>query len=187
MRLWRLITMLRLLLAQDAMLPPGFFTEAPLKVRLARRLFVLGAPRFREDARGKALSHRIRKLGPTYIKLGQFLATRPDIIGFAMARDLTHLQDRLPPFADRQVTRILAAELDAPDAVLADLGPPVAAASIAQVHEARHAVTGQKLAVKILRPGVEERLAGELALLARVARWAEKLFPVTRRLRPVDA
>lgn len=179
--------MLRLLLAQDALLPPDFFTEAPRRIRLLRRLFIFGAPRFREDARGQALSDRIRKLGPTYIKLGQFLATRPDIIGPAMARDLTHLQDRLPPFGDKQVQRILKAEMDAPDAVLADMGPPIAAASIAQVHEARHRLTGEKLAVKVLRPGVEERLAGELSLLATVARFAERHFPALRRLRPIDA
>ena len=183
----RLLRMARLLLAQDALLPPDFFTVAPLRVRLARRLFTLGVTRYGEESRGQALSDKIRKLGPTYIKLGQFLATRPDIIGPAMARDLTHLQDRLPPFGDKQVTRILAAELDAPDAVLMDMGPPIAAASIAQVHQATHRLTGEKLAVKILRPGVEERLKNELGLLARMARWAEKYIPATRRLRPVEA
>ena len=183
----RLLRMTRLLLAQDALLPPDFFTAAPFRLRLARRLFTLGVRRYGEDARGAALSDKIRKLGPTYIKLGQFLATRPDIIGPAMARDLTYLQDRLPPFGDKQVTRILAAELDAPDAVLKDMGPPIAAASIAQVHQATHRLTGEKLAVKILRPNVEERLRGELDLLARMAHWAEKYIPATHRLRPVEA
>ena len=112
----------------------------------------LGAPRHDAVQRGQKLSDKIRKLGPTYIKLGQFLATRPDIIGPVMAQDLRALQDRLPPFGDKQVAKIMAAELDAPDAVIADLGPPIAAASIAQVHQATHAQTGEKLAVKILRP-----------------------------------
>lgn len=183
----RLLRMARLLLAQDALLPPDFFTVAPLRVRLLRRLFTLGVKRYGEETRGAALSDKIRKLGPTYIKLGQFLATRPDIIGPAMARDLTYLQDRLPPFGDKQVTRILAAELDAPDSVLQDMGPPIAAASIAQVHQATHRLTGEKLAVKILRPGVETRLRKELALLARMAQWAEKYIPATHRLRPVEA
>ena len=187
LRLMRLVRMLRLLLAQDALLPPDFFTAAPWRVRLARRIFVLGVPRYQDEARGRALSDKIRKLGPTYIKLGQFLATRPDIIGPAMAKDLTHLQDRLPPFDDQQVQRILTGEFDAPEAVIKDMGPAVAAASIAQVHRATHRQTGEKLAVKILRPGVEERLRGELALLARMAQWAERFIPATHRLRPVDA
>lgn len=186
-RLLRLIAMLRLLLAQDALLPPDFFTQAPLRLRLARRLFTLGVTRYGDATRGQALSDKIRKLGPTYIKLGQFLATRPDIIGPAMARDLTYLQDRLPPFADKQVARILAAELDTPDAVLMDMGPPIAAASIAQVHQATHRQSGEKLAVKILRPGVEDRLRGELDLLGRMAALAEKYIPATHRLRPVEA
>ena len=66
-RFLRLLSMARLLLAQDALLPPDFFTDAPRRVRLARRLFTLFAPRFREDNRGRKLSDRIRKLGPTYI------------------------------------------------------------------------------------------------------------------------
>lgn len=183
----RLLRMARLLLAQDPLLPPDFFTAAPLRVRLARRLFTLGVTRYGDETRGQALSDKIRKLGPTYIKLGQFLATRPDIIGPAMARDLTYLQDSLPPFGDKQVARILATELDVPDAILKDMGPPIAAASIAQVHQATHRQTGEKLAVKILRPGVEERLKSELDLLARMARWAEKYIPATHRLRPVEA
>jgi ubiquinone biosynthesis protein len=186
-RFLRLLTMARLLLAQDALLPPGFFTDAPWRIRLARRVFTFLAPRFREDNRGRKLSDRIRRLGPTYIKLGQFLATRPDIIGPAMAHDLTFLQDQLPPFSDKQVQRILAAELDAPDSVITQLSAPIAAASVAQVHQAVHAQTGEKLAVKILRPDIETRLASELALLARLAKFAETYFPITRRLRPVDS
>ena len=185
MRWWRFLSMARLLLAQDALLPPDFFLDAPWRIRLLRRLFTLGAPRYTAETRGRKLSDRIRKLGPTYIKLGQFLATRPDIIGPAMAQDLTYLQDRLPPFSDKQVAKILRTELDAPDAVIKNMGPPIAAASIAQVHEAEHAVTGEKIAVKILRPNVEERLNGELALLARLAELAERHVPVTRRLLPV--
>ncbi len=177
--------MARLLLAQDALLPPNFFIDAPLRVRLARRLFTLGAPRYQAETRGRKLSDRIRKLGPTYIKLGQFLATRPDIIGPAMAKDLTFLQDRLPPFSDKQVQKILRGELDEPGAVIKDMSAPIAAASIAQVHEAIHAETGEKIAIKILRPNVEERLNGELALLARLAELAERYVPVTRRLLPV--
>ncbi len=184
-RWWRFLTMARLLLAQDALLPPDFFIDAPLRVRLARRLFTLGAPRYQAETRGRKLSDRIRKLGPTYIKLGQFLATRPDIIGPTMAKDLTFLQDRLPPFSDKQVQKILRGELGQPSAVIKDMSPPIAAASIAQVHEAIHAETGEKIAVKILRPNVEERLNGELALLARLAELAERYVPFTRRLLPV--
>ena len=185
MRWWRFLTMARILLAQDALLPPDFFIDAPLRVRVLRRLFTLGAPRYTAETRGRKLSDRIRKLGPTYIKLGQFLATRPDIIGPAMAQDLTYLQDRLPPFSDKQVQTILRQELGDPHALIKDMGPPIAAASIAQVHQAVHAESGAKIAVKILRPNVEERLVGELQLLARLAQLAERYLPFTRRLLPV--
>ena len=98
-RLIKLLRMMRLLLAQEALLPDGFHRQAPLSVRIFRRLFTFGARRFKDQEGKHELADFIRRLGPSYIKLGQFLATRPDVIGDAMAADLGHLQD------DRRIVR----------------------------------------------------------------------------------
>ncbi len=190
----RLLSMARLLLAQEALLPPGFHRQASFGVRLARRLLIVGAPRWRKTERGRALSDRICRLGPFYIKLGQFLATRPDIIGTAMAADLQHLQDRLPAFDISVVHKVLAEDFDHADKYITDIGPPIAAASIAQVHTAKlvgpkggkaEKKKAKKLAIKVLRPNIEKTIAAELTTFTRLARWVERLIPSTRRLRPM--
>jgi len=188
LRFWRLLMMMRLVLAQDELLPPDFNRTASRRARFLRALLTFGAPRFKPEKRGRQLSDRIRKYGPSYIKLGQFLATRPDIIGPAMAADLGHLQDRLPPFSDRDMHNTLTREFDAPETILANIGPPVAAASIAQVHKAYAPDNADaRYAVKILRPGIEETLRGELAIFRTMAKLAEFVLPGIRRLRPVAA
>ena len=104
--------------------PPG-----QLALRLARLIERRGAKS------GPRLSRALTRLGPAYLKLGQFLATRPDVVGVAMARDLESLQDRLPPFSQAEAEAAIAQSLERPVAqAFASLGPPVAAASIAQVH-----------------------------------------------------
>lgn len=184
----KLLSMARLFLAQDALLPPDFEHRASWRVKALRALFTFGAPRFKPEMRGRGLSERIRKLGPTYIKIGQFLATRPDIIGLNLAADLRHLQDRLPAFDDAAVARTLKTELETPETLLHQMGPAIAAASIAQVHKAteppRDGASPRPLAVKILRPGIEDVLARELSALFTVAKLAERCIPFTRRLRP---
>jgi ubiquinone biosynthesis protein len=136
----------------------------------------------RPDA-GARLARALKKLGPAYIKLGQMMATRPDIVGAAVAASLEHLQDRLPPFAEAQARAVIAQSLGRPVAALfRELGPAVAAASIAQVHRG---VTseGADVAVKVLRPGIEARFARDLAALDLFARIAERLSAEARRLR----
>jgi ubiquinone biosynthesis protein len=131
----------------------------------------------------------LTQLGPTYVKLGQFLATRPDVVGVALARDLEQLQDRMPAFPQVEAEATVAAALDKPlSEVFAAFGPAVAAASIAQVHRAeisdsagRHAV-----AVKVLRPGVERRLRADIAAFFSVARYAERVSAEARRLRLIE-
>src|SRR5215471_18885504 len=92
-----------------------------------------------EDAGNETkLSEALTSLGPSYIKLGQFLATRDDIIGRELASDLSTLQDRLPPFSQADARKAIEEALGAPvDSLFAEFGPPVAAASIAQVHKAK--------------------------------------------------
>ncbi|HEY4920427.1 MAG TPA: 2-polyprenylphenol 6-hydroxylase [Xanthobacteraceae bacterium] len=132
------------------------------------------------------LSAALTKLGPTYVKLGQFLATRPDVVGVALARDLESLQDRMAPFPQAQAEAAVAAALDRKlGDVFPVFGPAVAAASIAQVHRATRA-DGRVVAVKVLRPGVEQRLKSDLAAFFAVARMAEDWSSEARRLRVIE-
>jgi len=129
------------------------------------------------------LAVALNRLGPSYVKFGQFLATRPDVVGIRVARDLESLQDRLPPFPLEQAKTIIEEALGKPVSELfKELSEPVAAASIAQVHQATlH--DGTKLAIKVLRPGIRHRFARDLEAMAFAAAQAESQSPEARRLR----
>jgi ubiquinone biosynthesis protein len=136
------------------------------------------------------LAAALTKLGPTYVKLGQFLATRPDVVGRAIARDLESLQDKMAPFPQGEAEAVVAAAFGKPVAdVYASFGPAVAAASIAQVHRAEVAQEGvnKPMAVKILRPNIERRFKSDLDAFFYAARKAESLSIEAQRLRPVEA
>ncbi len=183
-------------LARHGVVVAGNGIALPTLARLALRLARLRLPFARNDA-ARAGDHRARlsaalvSLGPSYVKLGQFLATRPDVVGAQTAADLSELQDRLPPFsrelALEEVRRGLGAE---PDELFEEIGPPVAAASIAQVHRGRTREpggAGRDVAIKILRPAIEQRFARDLASFEFAARMIERIHQPSRRLRPVDA
>jgi ubiquinone biosynthesis protein len=140
-------------------------------------------------AAANRLSAALTTLGPTYVKLGQFLATRPDVVGVALARDLESLQDKMAPFPQPEAERAVEAALDKPlRQVFASFGSAVAAASIAQVHLAAVATAAgrRSVAVKVLRPGIEHRFKGDLDAFTFAARTAERLFAEARRLRLVE-
>ena len=126
----------------------------------------------------------LQSLGPSFVKFGQSLATRPDLIGEAAARELAELQDRMPPFSPAIARATIQSELGITlaEAFVEFNELPVAAASIAQVH---FAVTqdGQEVAVKILRPNIERLLERDLRFFATSARWLERLKPSLRRLK----
>lgn len=135
------------------------------------------------------LSDALNRLGPSYVKLGQFLATRADVVGKDAARELSALQDRLPAFEHEAARRAVSEQLDRPvDEIFVEFGEAVAAASIAQVHPAvirdKDGVD-RKVAVKVLRPGVSRRFQRDLESYYLVARLAERFHPPSRRLRPV--
>jgi len=135
------------------------------------------------------LAAALTRLGPTYVKLGQFLATRPDVVGNEIARDLESLQDKMPAFPQAQAEAAVAAALGKPlNAVYASFGPAVAAASIAQVHRAEIEQDGKRkpVAVKVLRPGIERRFRSDLAAFFYIARKAESLSLEAQRLRLVE-
>jgi ubiquinone biosynthesis protein len=123
------------------------------------------------------------------VKLGQFLATRPDVVGPAVVRDLEFLQDRMEPFPQAIAEAQVAAAFGRPlNEVYVEFGPSVAAASIAQVHRARvRDANGERdVAVKVLRPGVNSRFARDLSDMYAAAHFAQEHFPDADRLRPVE-
>ena len=169
-----------------AMAPP----DPPPAGRLV--LWAVGLIERREAdgvSRGLRASRALNRLGPSYVKLGQFLATRPDVVGRAMADDLEALQDRVEPFSSDLARSMVEKSLGKPlDVLFVAFGDAVAAASIAQVHKARvrrRDGTEVDVAVKVLRPDVEVRFKRDLDAFYLAARLIEAVAPFTRRLRPV--
>ena len=167
-------------------------TKVPLALHLARAatlpVRVLAWPFRRREPAGRRVAGALTRLGPSYIKLGQFLATRADLIGPELARDLSHLQDKLPPFPMAQARQALEAALGGRlEDHFAEFGPPVAAASIAQVHKAVTLDGGarRQVAVKVLRPGIERRFRRDLDSYRLAARLIERVHAPSRRLKPV--
>ncbi len=181
--LFRLFRTLLVFLRHGALFPleqrgPGW------RVWLMRRT----DPAFASLRPGERLAAALQALGPTYIKFGQALSTRPDLVGEEVAADLSDLHDRLPPFPFDEARTIIESELDRP---LTELygsfdETPVAAASIAQVHFAVTA-EGEPVAVKILRPGVEAKFANDIELFGWMARVIERVMPSARRLHLPEA
>jgi ubiquinone biosynthesis protein len=126
-------------------------------------------------------------LGPAYIKFGQVLSTRPDVVGDEMALQLRVLQDKLPPFDLATARASVELELGIPvDEAFSEFSEPVAAASIAQVHKARLRSTGEEVAVKVLRPGIEKAFRKDVDAFYFAASVIEFLSPSARRLRPSE-
>lgn len=166
-------------LVEPDALPPG----ARFAVRLARLIERRGA-----GSGAARLVSALTRLGPPYVKLGQFLATRPDVVGPVIARDLEALQDKMAPFPQDQAEAVIKEALGKPVAELfLAFGPPVAAASIAQVHRAEIAGTDgtREVAVKVLRPGIEHRFQRDLDSFFYAARIGERMSAEGRRLRLV--
>ncbi|MEE2981240.1 MAG: 2-polyprenylphenol 6-hydroxylase [Pseudomonadota bacterium] len=179
----RLVAIVWTLARHDALYPlevAGFEVIAKVLRHLAARGPVEGRV-------GQRLAAALHALGPSFIKLGQALSTRPDVVGEAIADDLANLQDRLPPSPGTEARLIVEDELGAPiEHLFADFEDhAVAAASIAQVH---HATTsdGRRVAVKVRHPGVEDAFAQDVELFYWLAGLVEHIEPGLRRLRPVE-
>ena len=143
------------------------------------------------EPRAVRLRRALETLGPVFVKFGQMLSTRRDLIPLDIADELALLQDRVPPFPSAQAIAVLEATYKKPLAlVFAEFDPiPVASASVAQVHFARlHASlateSGRAVAVKVLRPGIAQVIGHDVALLYAAAGLIEKLFKDGKRLRP---
>ncbi len=127
------------------------------------------------------LRRTLERLGPTFVKFGQMLATRVDLFGEAFIEELAKLHSDVKPFATAEAHRILAEDLGPLDEVFAEIGDaPVAAASIAQVYKARLADDdGSVVAVKVQRPGLEESLISDLDTLLVLSGFIDRLVPRT--------
>jgi len=154
-------------------------------VRVLLRVVTIGR---RWDApRGVRLRTALEKLGPIFVKFGQVLSTRRDLLPLDVADELAKLQDRVPPFPGAQAMRLVEAAFGRRiDELFASFEvEPVASASIAQVHFAT-LKDGRDVAVKVLRPAMLEVIEHDLALMHRLARWVERLWTDGKRLKPRD-
>ena len=163
--------------------------NAPRSVRIAAR--VLGWPfkwlGHKGDANLPTVTRALTAMGPAFIKLGQTLSTRPDVVGHDLAEQLRLLQDNLPPFPTVAARNVVEAELGAPvDELFSEFSDSVAAASIAQVHKARLAGSGEAVAVKVLRPRIVRNMRRDIDAFYFAALVIETLAPGSRRLRPLD-
>ena len=138
---------------------------------------------------GERLSDSLENLGTTFIKLGQFLATRPDIIGDQLSKKLESLQDRLPPFSIIEAKQIIKNDLgeDTYNSII-EISEPVAAASIAQVHKAKINDNGtiKDVAIKILRPNIKKVFNEEIDAMMLFAFLIESVIKKTKRLKLID-
>jgi len=181
---WRLLRMAVTFARHDALFPLETLAIAPALIAWAR-LFAA-----RRDTRrpGERLAMALQELGPSFIKLGQALSTRADLLSEEVAVDLARLQDHLTPFSGAEARHTIESELGRPVEQLFQRfdDVPIAAASIAQVH---FAVTsdGREVAVKVLRPGIEQAFARDLDLFYWMAELVERTQPRFRRLKPVES
>ncbi|QQP89708.1 2-polyprenylphenol 6-hydroxylase [Skermanella sp. TT6] len=193
----RLVVIMRTLGRHDALFPHELRDVAPGIAGFARLFSAKGVP----GRPGQRIAAALRDLGPSFIKLGQILSTRSDLVGEAIAADLAELQDKLPPFPPSEARRIIEAELGRPLEEIYESfdETPVAAASIAQVHfavvatrrdrDGNHELDAgdprsREVAVKVLRPGIELAFRQDLDLFRWLSELALRIQPRFKRLRP---
>ena len=169
------------------------FKEPPLAIKILFKILSFSfSPKKQIDLNkdeGERLSDSLESMGTTFIKLGQFLATRPDIIGEELSKKLENLQDRLPPFSLLQAKEIIKNDLgnECYDSII-NLSEPVAAASIAQVHKAQINDNGvlKDVAIKILRPNIKKIFNEEIDAMMLFAFLIESFIKKTKRLKLVE-
>jgi ubiquinone biosynthesis protein len=148
-----------------------------LPARMLRSMKLVRPPEGDTSTLGERLCNAFTELGPSFVKFGQVMSTRPDVLGESLARDLSALQDRVEPLPFEEMRTVIESQLDAPlEALYAAFDPtPVASASLSQVYRATlH--SGESVAVKVMRPGIERRIESDLSLMRQIAEWAMEVL-----------
>ena len=169
------------------------FQEPPVAIKILLKILSFSLSQKKQidinKNEGERLSSSLESMGTTFIKLGQFLATRPDIIGEELSKKLENLQDKLPPFSLIQAKEIIKSDLgDETYNSIINLSEPVAAASIAQVHKAQINDNGtiKDVAIKILRPNIKKIFNEEIDAMMLFAFLVESFIKKTKRLKLVE-
>ena len=190
-KIYNLFKILRKLAVYRALDNIDKIKPLPKSIKIFFNLFAIGSTKNESIGKtsGDMLCQTLEDMGTTFIKLGQFLATRPDIVGDEIAKKLEKLQDKLPPFDLNEAKKILREELgDKSFKEILSLSKPIAAASIAQVHFAKIKINNNErdVAVKILRPNIHKIFNEELDSLMFLAYLIENTFKKTKRLKLVE-
>ncbi|MGL5708550.1 MAG: ubiquinone biosynthesis regulatory protein kinase UbiB [Aeromonas sp.] len=183
-RLYRIIT---ILLEQgiDELVPARY---QPWPGRLARRSLFWLKNKQPDLSRGARIRLAFEALGPIFIKFGQMLSTRRDLLPPDIAEELALLQDRVPPFCGQAARQQIELSLGCPIETLFDDfdETPLASASIAQVHTARLKESGREIVIKVIRPDIEPVIEADLRLMQALARLVARFVPQSARLRPIE-
>ena len=192
-KLFTLFKLGRKLAKSDAINIISKFNKPPIAIKFLFKILAFSISNKYKDSQnineGKKLSKTLQSMGTTFIKLGQFLATRPDIIGEELSKELENLQDKLPPFSLHEAKEIIKKDLgtDTFNSII-NLSDPVAAASIAQVHKAQINDDGtiKDVAIKILRPNIKKIFNEEIDALLLFAFIVESFAKKTKRLKLIE-
>jgi len=191
-KIYNLLKILRKLSVSGAIETLDQLKPIPMSLKILFNLSSIGSSKKISNLNktpGEKLCQSLEDMGTTFIKLGQFLATRPDIIGEKIANDLEKLQDRLPAFDNEKAKKIIENEIGSKSYNnISSLSEPIAAASIAQVHFAKIKIDGDEkdVAIKILRPNIHSLVNEELDALMFLAFLIESIFKKTKRLKLVE-
>ena len=192
-RLFILFKLGRKLAKSDALTIATKFNEPPLVIKILFKIIGFSFSNNNKVNKIKneeqKLSNSLQSMGTTFIKLGQFLATRPDIIGEELSKQLETLQDKLPPFSLSEAKEMIKKDLgnETYNSII-NLSEPIAAASIAQVHKAQIDDNGiiKDVAIKILRPNIKKIFNEEIDALMLLAFLVESFIKKTKRLKLVE-
>lgn len=186
MKLFRLIKIIHTFAAWRIpdMLPTKYRIN-PLKL-----LYIfspMGKKGWRSHSSGQRLRKALEELGPIFIKLGQTLSTRPDLIPEKVARSLEKLQDDVKPFAWSAALKIIEKQLESPiDSIFSSVNQsPLASASIAQVHTAK-LNSGEEVIVKVIRPNIEQKINRDISLMHTLANWARQHLKPGVQVNPTE-
>ena len=192
-KLFILIKLAIKLARSDALKVVAKIHEPPLIIKILVGIFSISF--FKKNNQYLNLSDEerlcssIQEMGTTFIKLGQFLSTRPDIIGEELSKQFEKLQDKLPPFSSYEAKEMIKKDLgEEIYKSIINLSDPIAAASIAQVHKAQINENGviKDVAIKILRPNIKKKFNSEIDAFMFLAYFIENLIKKTKRLKLIE-